>query len=317
MVKSLKQVAERKRYGVTLHSFDLMQPIDWTINLESRPLSPGRSENLNFHYVNRNKYTHVISDILLEPSWSDQRYGFNVDISVGPMEEADLPPTQLEIPKGIGGDQNVLFGVVIEGVNKYTKEQIGQATFWSDNPLSLNVSASTFTAFVSRSNHPKDEAITNLVHNRIRDWGFQTETLFQNVDDPISWLSNNIGRADCLFGIAVPRYQTIQGDRPQFHYLDAETGMALNRDIPVVIFEHADVDLKGIGKECLRVEFGEPNSEDFQRTLNSIMPQIREAIRQNRQSEFRQKVLKVGGAMLAGAILGGGVGSGSEAGEEM
>lgn len=85
--------------------------------------------------------------------------------------------------------------------------------------------------------------------------------------------------------------------------------MALVREIPVIIFEHEQVDLKGLPQECFCVEFNDPNSDDFEQAFNEVMLWVRQTIRENKQDEFIKTVLKVGGAMSVGALLAAGLGS--------
>lgn len=229
----------------------------------------------------------------------------DVDIKVEPMSEINLPNFDIDLPQGLGGEQSITFGVEVAGHNEYNNRKIEADTYWAEGPLFLHLNYDTYRAFVSRSNHPNDVQISDSIQNNIRRWGFETDTLFTDVDDPVSEIVSDAKNADCLFGIAVPRYETLGGESPQFHYLDGEAGMALVREIPVVIFEHEQVDLKGIPKECFRIEFSDPQSDNFRTAFSEVMMLVRETIQNNKQSEFIQKVVKVGGAMGVGALLAG------------
>lgn len=281
-----------------------MREIEWTVYLDSHQLSPGQKERFGFSYENNNRYHHKISKVFIQPSWeTEHSYSINTDIEVDPMSSVRLPNFVLDLPVGLGGSQSVHFGVEVAGHNKYRNVMTYYDTFWAEDPLFFDINHKTHRAFVSRSNDPNDVELSDTIQNKIRHWGFETDTLFTDADDPVSEIVRDARGADCLFGIAVPRYETRSGERPQFHYLDGEAGMALVRDIPVVIFEHKSVDLKGIPRECFRIEFNDPNSEEFNQAFVKTMLWIREIIEENKQEEFVEKAIKVVGAMGLGAFI--------------
>lgn len=280
-----------------------MREIEWEVRLYNNQILPGRTAQLEFTYANKNRYHHRITRILIRPSWDiDHEYLIDVDIEVDPMSEINIPNINVEIPQGLGGTQSFYFGVEMFGHNRYNDNVTANDILWTEDPLVLNIKSRIYRAFVSRSNHPNDVEVSDTIQNKIRSWGFETDTLFTDVDDPVGEIVNDAKNADCLFGIAVPRYQTRGGESPQFHYLDSETGMALVRDIPVVIFEHEDVDLKGIPRECFRVRFNDPTSSEFNQAFNNTMLLIRRTIQKNNQKEFISKALKIGGAMGVGSL---------------
>lgn len=292
-----------------------MRDIDWQMQLLDHQLTPGSTASLNLFYENRNMYYHNISDILIQTSWnmSDQ-YIYDVNIEIDPMTGVKLPSLELDIPQGLGGKQSIWIGAHVAGHNKYSDELIDRSDYWVECPLPLNINYRSYNAFVSRSNHPRDEKISDAVQNQIRDWGFETYTLFDNVEDPLDHIINGAKNADCLFGIAMPRHETVKGENIHFLYLDSETGMALARDIPVVIFKHESVSPYGAPNECWTIEFNDPNSDDFKSALSEAMLFVRRTIKEDKQQEFLNKVVNIGGAMGVGALIASkwGTGDGSD-----
>lgn len=292
-----------------------MRDIEWQVEMNARSVGSttritqsriysGATVHLRFSYANRNRYSHQINNIWVEPTWDpNHRYEKSVDVEVDSMSEEYLLPIQLDVPRGVAGNHGIKFGVNVRGHNQYSEDVTPYTEIQSQEKLPLNINSKTYDAFVSRSNDPKDVETCDRIQNKIREWEFETHTLFSDVDQPVEWIMDKILDVDCLFGIAVPRYQTVEGERPQFHYLDGETGAALARELPVVIFKSSDVDLKGIPNECMLIEFHDPDEETFEKALASVIPQVRRAIQQNRQTQFVKKALQVGSVMATGVAV--------------
>lgn len=205
--------------------------------------------------------------------------------------------------------------VIILFVKKLIGNQYSREFFINFSPEIFQVTPKpTYRAFISRSIRKEEINIPDYISQQIKKWGFNLYTVGipplknQYSDKELLYtIENQIALSDIVFAIATKRDQLLKSLQWRtFEWLQSETGIAYVLNKQILVFVEKGVNLSGLASKRIILEFDPNNLQEIDEFLDRIMFQIRENIKNRKNTEDLINFLKgfgiIGGILIIGKI---------------
>jgi len=270
--------------------------------------SPGQ-EGLAHLSLENNGYASVfVWRVWLHFDWqSDLAYYKDLDpLTIQPGQRKVVGPIPFKVMENVTGTRKYKLG--IEVAEQWSGQWQTREIAWTDD-LSFEVEPyPTYVGFVSCSNDPRDERVVDSIKSKIKEWGFKTVTVGQEVKAEGDWaptIREEAKKADCMIGIASPRVlDAITNAWETLPWLHGETGITYGGDKPILILRDRSVQLGGlVARMPWQMEYDSEKLGELFAKLDLVMPAFREWIAEKKASHFLNTLLKLSLAIGGAATL--------------
>ena len=288
---------------------------NWIIrwNFDKEVYNPGESALASFWLENTGDTYLYLSELKLDFDFGTYDLE-NIGGIIPPRVNKFLGNVRLLLPENVVGRK--IFTIKYRMYEYINDNWVDLGYYQSDKQYFISVYPTPlYKVFVSKGLSDEDKAIGKPIVEMIREWGFKTITVGDEVEVSEAQVPQKvreeIKKADALIAIATPRHlDALTGLWRTLEWLHGEVGIAFGIDKPLLILKDKRTSLGGLPsyltnlKQAPIIEFDPYNLDELRAELSTIMPGFREWIETKRRQEFFDALGKIiiGGLAVVGGV---------------
>jgi len=164
---------------------------------------------------------------------------------------------------------------------------------WSPQILQIKP-VPIYRAFISRSVRENEKEIPNYISQAIERWGFYTFTVgipplkkVYTDEELLQTIRLEIEKADIIFAIATKRDKLSNNLQWRtFEWIQSEAAMGYVLNKQILVFVEKDVVISGLASKRVVLQFDPNNLQEINNFFDKYMVQIRENIKNKKNTEF-------------------------------